>query len=258
MLEKLSARVELSQVGEILRLYCKALTGTNVCIQTVESLAEKGIGWVGEHRAEHRGHAPSSCRSSWRSSTRRTRTSPRYKVFATHQAAHIEFGSFDFRFDRAGVLLGAPPGRRAAAARVRRAAGPRARPPTDMERFFDLFPERQLACDLFTIAEDSRIDWLVKREYGGIRKRLAACSRNELRVGRMSDDMPLRKAFVENLVRASLDGVDRSSGRRSCRGHWLVRRAAASRPVQEAAPWSKTPPRRRSRLYEIAISIPNV
>ncbi|HNO66458.1 MAG TPA: hypothetical protein PKK39_08925, partial [Tepidiformaceae bacterium] len=46
ILENLSARVELSKVGEIIRLYCKALTGRNVSVQTSESLAEKGIGWV--------------------------------------------------------------------------------------------------------------------------------------------------------------------------------------------------------------------
>ena len=30
VLQQLSSRVDLSRVGEVLRLYCKALTGTNV------------------------------------------------------------------------------------------------------------------------------------------------------------------------------------------------------------------------------------
>ncbi len=57
ILETLSARIELSKIGEIMRLYCKALTGRNVSIQTAESLAEKGIGWVrgapGEYGWKH-------------------------------------------------------------------------------------------------------------------------------------------------------------------------------------------------------------
>jgi len=49
------SRVELSRVGEVLRMYCKALTGTNVSIQAAGALADKGVGWVSAERASTEG-----------------------------------------------------------------------------------------------------------------------------------------------------------------------------------------------------------
>ena len=197
ILDTLSARVELSKVGEILRLYCKALTGRNVSIQTTASLADKGIGWVDEHRASTEGSTIFLPELMERY-PEKDENFASFKVFATHQAAHIEFGSFDFNFDRPGNLFG---NNRAALAGDAVAI-------TNMERFFDLFGDRQLASDLYTIAEDARIDGAVKREYGGIRRPLSRMQSAEL--GHRPDvtKLPMRQAFVENLLRASLDGVD--------------------------------------------------
>ena len=75
-----------------------------------------------------------------------------------------------------------------------------------MERFFDLFADRQLASDLFTIAEDARVDYLVKREYPGIRRSWRLIQGRELERRPQLPGLPLREAFLENLVRASLDG----------------------------------------------------
>ncbi len=75
-----------------------------------------------------------------------------------------------------------------------------------MERFFDLFPERQMASDLFTIVEDIRIDSRVTREYGGIRRASRRVQERELDRRPDVRSLPLREAFIENLVRASLDG----------------------------------------------------
>ncbi len=76
-----------------------------------------------------------------------------------------------------------------------------------MERFFDLFAQRQIASDLFAIAEDTRIDTAVRREYDGIRRAWRRTQENELESRRLPNDMPLREALVENLIRASLDGA---------------------------------------------------
>jgi len=78
-----------------------------------------------------------------------------------------------------------------------------------MERFFDLFPDRRLASDLFAIVEDARIDVLISKEYAGIRRPYAERQQWELERRPPPEQMPLRQAFVENLVRTSLDGTDR-------------------------------------------------
>ena len=104
MLESLSSRVELSRVSEVLRMYCKALTGTGVSIQAATALAEKGVGWVSE-RASTEGTSvflPQMVEETHDKSE----NFAIYKVYSTHQAAHLEFASFAFRFDRPGNLLG--------------------------------------------------------------------------------------------------------------------------------------------------------
>jgi len=207
VLQQLSSRVDLSRVGEVLRLYCKALTGTNVSIHPVSYLAEKGIGWVSEDRPSTEGttvYLPEYVEEY----VEREMNFSVYKVFATHQAAHLEFGSFWFRWGRETGLRAA---RRFEQERERVASGVQVVREkgylTEMERFFDLFDDRQLASDLFAIAEDTRIDTLVRREYGGIRRAWARTMENELERRALPNGMPLRQAFVENLVRASLDGA---------------------------------------------------
>ena len=78
---------------------------------------------------------------------------------------------------------------------------------TDVERFFDLFDDRQLALDLFTIVEDARIDAAVRRAYGGILRAWTQMQLTELERRPEPGALPLRQALVENLVRASLDGA---------------------------------------------------
>lgn len=203
-IQALSARVDLSHVGELLRLYGKALTGANVSVQPVSALAEKGIGWVSERGPSTEGTAiylPEHI-ELYESKPENFAV---FKVYATHQTAHIEFGSFAFSFRRRGALF---PRRRHLRERERRAQGAtrKSRPLTDMERYFDLFDDRRLAADLFTIAEDLRADSRIKHEYLGIRR--SARQVQEAELGRRPPvrSLPLRQAFVENLLRASLDG----------------------------------------------------
>jgi len=248
ILDTLSARIELSKIGEIMRLYCKALTGRNVSIQTAESLAEKGIGWVEEHRASTDGSTIFLPELMERFHEKDENFAA-MKVFATHQAAHIEFGSFDFEFSRAGGVF---PLRRVAFAQARETPAT-----TDMEEYFDLFPDRQLASDLFTIAEDSRIDARVKHEYGGIRKPLLRMQREELAKRPDVRTLPLRNAFVENLVRASLDGVDAVRWPKD-RAEAMARALGILRAVQVEEALVEDAAEATLALYEIAISIPNI
>ena len=123
-----------------------------------------------------------------------------YKVFATHQAARLEFGSFRFVYDQPGEVFG----QKGRDARYKKSNSDSA-PITAMERFFDLFEDRQLAHDIFTIVEDTRIDTIVKREYAGIRSAMGSLQEDAANQRKAIEDMPARKAMVENLLRASLD-----------------------------------------------------
>jgi hypothetical protein len=199
VIDLLSSRVELSRVGEVLRMYCKALTGTNVSIQAAGALADKGVGWVSTERASTEGTAVFLPGVVEEAGDKRENFAV-YKVYVTHQAGHLEFRSFRFQFNKPGALFGN--------SRVDRQSShePHATL-TDMERFFDLFADRKLASDLFTVVEDARIDFLIKHEYGGIRAPLRRVQARELERRKPLGEMALRTAAVENLIRVSLDGM---------------------------------------------------
>ena len=198
VIDALSSRVELERVGALIRMYCKALSGVDVAVRSVEELAEKGVGWVEQSGPTTEGTAiylPPIVDAH----AAKAENFAVYKVFATHQAARLEFGSFLFRYDRPGQIF-------ADGSRAQRAGGGDGDGAalTDMQRFFDLFEDRRLAHDIFAVVEDTRVDTLVKREYAGIRQALGRLQREAAQRRRPVEGMPARQAMVENLVRASL------------------------------------------------------
>ena len=247
ILDTLSARIELSKVGEVLRLYAKALTGRNISVQTATALADKGIGWVHEERASTEGTTIflPEIMEQYREKDENFAS---MKVFTTHQAAHLEFESFNFGFDRPSALFDD--------LRPTVPEAAEANPATEMERFFDLFPDRKMASDLHEIAEDARIDAAIKREYGGIRRTLDRIQREELDRRPEVSDLPLRQAFVENLVRASLDGTDAVRWP-TAQAEVMARGVAVLGQLGERGALAEDAAEATLRLYQLAMSVKN-
>ncbi|MCH8065754.1 MAG: hypothetical protein IIC90_08010 [Chloroflexi bacterium] len=255
VLQSLSSRVELTQVGGVLRLYCKALSGTNVGIQPAIALAEKGIGWVSEERPSTEGTAiylPEYVDDH----VDKAENFAVYKVYATHQTAHLEFGSFWFNWHREGNVL---PRRRHEVEGERREANKAEEQTsiTDMERFFDLFEERQVALDLFTIAEDARIDALVRLEYSGVRRSWAQMQEAELERRPNPRSLPLRQALLENLMRASLDGAGSIVWPKHLNAV-LAESLRLLSAVQQPGAIVEDTAEATLSLYELAMSVPNL
>ncbi|MBI4202575.1 MAG: VWA domain-containing protein [Chloroflexi bacterium] len=76
---------------------------------------------------------------------------------------------------------------------------------TDMGRFFDMFPIRKLALDLFTVLEDTRLDYRVKAEYPGVAPAYRRIQADALSQRPDIKEMALQEAMVEFLVRFSLN-----------------------------------------------------
>lgn len=191
---RLSSRVELEQIREVLRMYSRALTGRNAQILSTQNLKEKGIGWTSVESPSTEGtgiflpplidkYDTKGENFNW------------YKVMVTHQAGHLEFGSFDFSFEKEATLF---PNLRFELGRRRGNAI------TDLERFFDLFPDRRLASDIFTAVEDSRVDYQLKREYTGIKSTYEQVQQEALAQRPLLHRLPLRQLFIEILVQMSL------------------------------------------------------
>ena len=208
VMEALSSRVDLNRVSELIRMYCKALTGIDVGIKSSEELASKGVGWVDESSPTTEGTTIYLPDMVERYASKEDNFSV-YKVFATHQAGRLEFGSFEYAQSRAPQVFepaanGQSGGNGAALPQNGDGEAP-GEIHTDMERFFDRFGDRRLAHDIFTIIEDTRIDTIVKREYAGVRRALNRLQQAAAERRRPIENMPARQAMVENLLRASLD-----------------------------------------------------
>jgi hypothetical protein len=250
-LASLSARVELTTIGSLLRMYAKALTGEQVGIRSAEELVDKGIGWVTESVATTEGttiYLPPFVGSF----PDQAANFQCYKVFTTHQTGRMEFGSFRLRFGRPGTYTEVTLLDREAA------LPPRERPViTSMERYYDLFAERDLIASLFTIVEDTRIDAYVSREYGGIRRWLERLQSFEAERRPDVRTMGLRQAFAENLLRASLGRPDRILWPRELRDV-LRDGLGALRIVEQPDATVQDSAEVAAALYEVIQQLPNV
>lgn len=114
-----------------------------------------------------------------------------YKMAVTHQAGHIEFGTFAFSLEKAADLF---PDRRQ---QLLPTDGANL---TDIERFFSLFKDKKLASDIFTVVEDIRINYLLKQAYAGIRHSYQQIQQESLSKRLLPSSLPLREAFLEVLI----------------------------------------------------------
>ena len=239
MLETLSSSLELERVKSILRLYCQALAGSGLEILETNELVRRNIGWVDEDTASTDGskiflppvvdhYNTKQDNFSW------------FKVVSTHQVAHLEFGSFEYDFEKPPTqfedrrheleqqMLQRKEQEREAAREAHElaaqllASGAEGdvdlspgyvdpndmggmRTFTDIGRFLAIFENGRLVFDIFTVLEDCRLDYRIKVEYPGIRAASSRVQTETLEKRPNIEDMPLQQGMVELLIHMSLD-----------------------------------------------------
>ncbi|HEY32748.1 MAG TPA: VWA domain-containing protein [Dehalococcoidia bacterium] len=201
LLEKLSPGVELDSIKKLMETYCLALIGSKTPVLSAELPINRNAIFLPEFVDRY----PSKPENfTW------------YKVMTTHQIGHFEFGSYEFRIDKATSLC--------------RDLGLSHRPvesddtETDLLKFLNLFDNSSLATDIFTIVEDGRIDFATKQRYRGIRQDYSRIQAEAMSIRPPITSHSLREAFLEIMVRLSLE----SSGK------WLVP-AVLRTPLQLAS-----------------------
>ncbi len=197
-----SPAVELAPLREMLRLYCRALSERSVELQDLQQLVDKNIGWSRDDVATSDGAAIFLPAAIERFESQ-AENFEFLKVMLTQQAGQIEFGSFEFHFDR--------PSTRFADLRQRLKPPPDEHghyhdhpTPTELTRFFRLFPNRLLALDTFAIVESARIEARVIHEYLGIAPLYRVMRERVLAVRQDMVLLPAREALLELLIRVSL------------------------------------------------------
>ncbi|MDA1010491.1 MAG: hypothetical protein O2888_03345, partial [Chloroflexi bacterium] len=258
-LRALSSRVELGSINTMLRLYAKALSGESVAVLSAEELTDARIGWVNESAATTEGSAiylpPFVATFEDQQANFQV-----FKVYATHQTARMEFGSFHYRWGRSGVHTGSTIRDREAATKERRTREQSkdfGEAITPIQRYFNCFDDRLLISALFTVAEDTRVDSLVAREYGGIRRWLRRLQEWEGDQRPNVHAMGLRAAFVENLLRNSLGRSDTIMWPVAFR-EYLQQGIAALRKVEQGGATVQDSAEVAAALYDMAQAIPNI
>ena len=134
-----------------------------------------------------------------------------FKVAATHQVAHLEFGTFGFTFETPSTVFTDRRMQREQEA-MRRSDGQDAQPglssiPADtaIGRFLRLFTNQRLAFDIFTVLEDCRLDYRIKVEYPGIWSAVSRVQAESLASRPRIEVMPVQEALVELLIHMSLE-----------------------------------------------------
>ena len=232
-----------------MEMYCRGLAGAEIKLAQTEDLVEKNIGWVSNESPTTEGstvYVPTVVDRY----TSKEENFSWFKVVSTHQVAHLEFGSFGFEFETQSALFddlrskleeiriesasqkleeqveaalhkteeSEPVESNKTDSEETELSGSEETAPglerawlTDMQRFFDLFEDRKLALDIFTVVEDGRLDSRVKIEYPGIKSsyQKVQTDSHENRVD--IKELPAREALVEFMVRLSLqeyEGVE--------------------------------------------------
>ena len=196
LLDTLSSSIELEKVSGMLGMYARALAATSVELKPVTDLTHRNIGWVSMELATTDGssvflpatvdsHETKAENFSW------------LKVVTTHQVGHLEFGSFEFEFNT--------PSERFNDLRQQVAEGLGAAPGvTDVASFFDMFPVRALAADIFSVVEDARVDHDLTGRYRGLAPHFFQVQQEALDARPPIQGMPAQQAMVELLIRMSL------------------------------------------------------
>ena len=212
--DSLSSSIELSRVRDILELYCQALSGKEIKIEASQNLVDKNIGWFEGDLPTTEGstvYLPSVISKS----TSKEKNFNFLKVISTHQVSHIEFGSFLFTFDKNSTFF---PDIRADIENSIKSKKesissfnkPEEQAAEDKEflthigRFFDLFQDRKIALDIFTIVESTRVDYRTIYEYPGIAKDYLNVQLSSLENRPEIIKLPVKEAILELLIRISL------------------------------------------------------
>jgi len=239
---------ELEKIGEVLRLYTKALTGHEIRLIPRGSSSARGAGWV---TPSDDGKAISLMLPAKIDRFPSERENFEwYKVILTHQAGHAEFGTFEFSLRRPSTQF--QDWRPALAEKLSADQNG-----DDRQALRELFPDPLLGMTIFDCVEDTRVDGKVLERYPGIEPAYRQVALRVLAERPRLGALPLREALIEGLVQAGLGGTPSRDAPESLQAalatalEHLSRVIDASATVEDSAEAAL-------RIYQIAAALPNV
>jgi nitric oxide reductase NorD protein len=192
-----SSAVSLGDVARPLKFFAQALTGRSLSVQPLEE-PQGGF----QHPL-----GPLPCTDGetiFLPEVFKDFSSPAlnfsaFKLATAHQAGYLEFGTFAFKLSSVHDLF--PPDLWRACLKSISEKGNAFAP---LEAFFQLFPKRNLAGDLFHLLEGARVDHCLRREYVGLKKEMDVFVKIALEGRPAVDSLPLLEALLEVILRITL------------------------------------------------------
>jgi len=240
--------IEFASVEPVLQVYCKALTGKEVEISAGEgtpaSLRNTWWRLLASGNAPN-GHISVAVPASFMEYPGYDDNFGWYKSAVTQQVAHVEFGSFDFIFEKESTLF----------ENLRyQLKGEEGHGSNAIEKYLALFNDRLLAALVFVAVENARINYLVKYYYPGIKLSYRRMQEGTLLALSRVTAMTLRRAFIELLEGLEINAIlaideDALYGPLNAAKEVLDRLCQAHATVEDAAEAA-------IRIYELARKIP--
>ena len=197
----LTFSVDLDIEREILKLYCCALSGSDLAVQSSSVMVDKEIGWFNPELATTEGTTiflPESIKKF----NKKDKNFSWLKVIATHQVGHIEFGTFRFNLHSESCYF------KNLRNEIYSDLEKNNKEITDMTNFFKFFDDAKLAQDIFSIFEAFRVDQKIIKKYLGIKNSFLEVQ-NECLEGRPKiSSLPAREQLLELLIRFSLNDLN--------------------------------------------------
>ena len=181
-MESIPKGLELKAVKHVLSTYLRALLGRRVEIAEAETVYTDGRKIYLPGRIKDFQDPEDNFRL--------------YKVSATHQEAHLEYGSYEFDIAKMNETIRMIVSHYGEKETVE--------DESDIDRFFHLFPEPELAHDLFNLMEDFRIEGILKREYPALGADITAMNRHMTRKRRSPGKMTNPKQRTVEMIAQSL------------------------------------------------------
>lgn len=115
-----------------------------------------------------------------------------YRVLTFHEAAHLEFGTYEPVPPEVAAWFGAEGA---------------AQPETESASLITRFPDSGLAQNLWTIAEEARVDFLIRHHYPGLRSDMDRVLGEQLRARPKINLLARRAAILESWLQLSVADV---------------------------------------------------
>jgi nitric oxide reductase activation protein len=183
--------VPLRQVARTVKLFVQGLCGTDLTIKALpDSLSQETSARAMVSQDGRTISLPALLRR-YPTAEENTRL---YLVMAAHEAGHVEFGTYRLTLESLADLVMSV---RQKYGRMKQAV------PDTLAALFRLYPHPGLIQDLWMLAEDARVEFLLQREYPGLQRDLQEFAREAVTTRSLTHGLTVKELVVDQLLQLS-------------------------------------------------------